>query len=224
PRALVSGTVVLIALYVLANVAYVAALGAGGVAASDRVAAEAVTAVIGPLAGKLVAGAIMISMFSAALSIVITSPRVYFTMAGDGLFFRRLADVHPRFGTPALAIVLSCIWAMLLAATGTFTRLLTYVVVISWMFYGLGAVAVIVLRRKKPDAARPFRVPGYPWTPLLFALAALVIVVNALVTRPGDVALGFIVVALGAPAYLVWRRRRALPAEREAAAPSGSLR
>lgn len=208
PRALVTGTLVLIALYVLANVAYVAALGGARVAASERVAAEAVTTVIGPMAGRFVAAAIMISMFSAALSIVITAPRVYYTMARDGVFFHKLAEVHPRFGTPAFAIVVSTLWAMLLAGTGTFQQLLTYVVFVGWMFYGLGAMAVIVLRRTRPDAPRPFRVPGYPWTPIIFTLSAVAIVLNTVITRPRDVALGLLVVALGAPAYLLWRRRR----------------
>ncbi|MGH7712509.1 MAG: APC family permease, partial [Gemmatimonadaceae bacterium] len=218
PRALVSGTVILIALYVLANIAYVAALGGARVAASERVAAEAVTTVVGPTAGRLVAGAIMISMFSAALAIVITAPRVYYTMARDGLFFGKLAEVHPRFGTPAFAIVVGTLWSMVLAATGTFQQLLTYVVFIGWIFYGLGAMAVIVLRRTRPAAARPFRVPGYPWTPVVFTLSAAAIVANTILTRPRDVVLGLLIVALGAPAYLIWRRRRTAPAEAAVAA------
>jgi APA family basic amino acid/polyamine antiporter len=208
PRALILGTVILIALYVLANIAYVAALGGARVAASERVAAEAVTTVVGPMAGRLVATAIMISMFSAALSIMITAPRVYYTMARDGLFFSKLSEVHPRYGTPAFAIVVTTGWAMLLAATGTFQQLLTYVVFIGWIFYGLGAMSVIALRRKRPEATRPFRVPGYPWTPIVFTLAAAAIVGNTIVTTPRDVVLGLLIVALGAPAYLVWRRRR----------------
>jgi APA family basic amino acid/polyamine antiporter len=209
PRALLTGTLILIGLYVLANIAYVAALGGARVAASERVAAEAVTTVVGPTAGRLVAGAIMISMFSAALSIVITAPRVYYTMARDGLFFSKLAEVHPRYGTPAFAIVVSTVWAMVLAYTGTFQQLLTYVIFVGWMFYGVGALAVIALRRKRPDAVRPFRVPGYPVTPIVFALSAAVIVLNTVITQPRDVAFGLLIVALGAPAYLIWRRRRA---------------
>jgi basic amino acid/polyamine antiporter, APA family len=212
PKALVTGTLILIGLYVLANVGYVAALGAARVAGSERVAAEAVTTVVGPTAGRLVAAAIIISMFSAALSIVITAPRVYYTMARDGLFFSRLAEVHPRYGTPAFAIMVGTLWSMVLAATGTFEQLLTYVVFIGWIFYGIGALAVIVLRRTRPAAARPFKVPGYPVTPIVFVLSALAIVLNTVVTRPRDVALGLLIVALGAPAYLIWRRRRVAPA------------
>jgi APA family basic amino acid/polyamine antiporter len=220
PLALIAGTVILIALYVLANVAYVAALGGARVAASERVAAEAVTTVVGATAGRLVATAIIISMFSAALSIMITAPRVYYTMARDGLFFSKLAEVHPRYGTPAFAIVVTTVWSMVLAATGTFQQLLTYVVFIGWIFYALGAISVIVLRRKRPDARRPFRVPGYPWTPIIFTLSAVAIVANTIVTQPRNVVLGLLIVALGAPAYLVWRRRRTAPSASAIAAQS----
>jgi APA family basic amino acid/polyamine antiporter len=207
PRALALGTAILIALYLFANLAYVAAMGADRVAASERVAAEAVTSVLGPTAGTLIALAIIISMFSAAHSVVITAPRVYYAMARDGVFFHKLAEVHPRFLTPALAIVTNCAWAGVLAATGTFEQLLTYVVFVGWIFYALGAAAVIALRFRLPDAPRPFRVPGYPWTPAVFVLAAAAIVLNQIVEQPGQSALGIGIVLLGAPAYLIWKKR-----------------
>ena len=207
PRAIALGTLILVAIYLTANLAYLAALGPERVAASQRVAGEATAAVLGPRAGQLIALAIIISMYSAAHSIVLTAPRVYFSMARDGLFFRRLAEVHPRFGTPALAIIASAAWACVLAITGTFEQLLTYVVFVGWIFYALGAAAVIVLRRKRPDVARPFRVPGYPFTPLLFVLAAAAIVINTVATQPLRAAIGLAVVLLGAPAYVIWRGR-----------------
>ncbi|MES3033408.1 MAG: amino acid permease [Gemmatimonadota bacterium] len=207
PRAITLGTVLLIAIYLIANFAYLQALGPARVAASERVAGEAVAAVMGPAAGWLIAAAIIVSMYSAAHSTVITAPRVYFAMARDGLFFRRLVEVHPRFGTPALAIITSCLWSVVLALTGTFEQLLTYVVFIGWIFYALGAAAVIALRIKRPDAVRPFRVPWYPVTPVLFVLAGLVIVLNTIVTQPVQSAIGIAVVLAGAPAYLIWRRR-----------------
>jgi APA family basic amino acid/polyamine antiporter len=166
---------------------------------------------IGPWAGKLIAVAIIISMFSAAHATVITAPRVYYSMARDGLFFRRLAEVDPRFGTPAFAIVASCVWSAVLALTGTFEQLLTYVVFVGWIFYALGAASVIVLRRTRPAAERPFRVPGYPFTPVLFVLAAIAIVGNAIVTQPTRAAIGIGMVLLGAPAYIIWRRRAVAP-------------
>lgn len=207
PLAIGLGTVILIVLYVLANFAYLAALGPAAVAASDRVAGEAVATVLGPMAGGLVAVAIIISMVSAAHGSVITAPRVYYSMARDGSFFPQLAEVHPRFGTPALAIVTNSLWACVLAVTGTFEQLLTYVVFIGWIFYALGAAAVISLRRKRPDTVRPFKVPGYPYTPLLFVLAAAVIVVSTIIEQPLQSAVGIGVVLMGAPAYWLWRRR-----------------
>ena len=207
PRAITIGTVLLIVIYLIANFAYLAALGPARVAASERVAGEAVAAVMGPAAGWLIAAAIIVSMYSAAHSTVITAPRVYFAMARDGLFFRRLTEVHPRYGTPATAIISSCAWAIVLALTGTFEQLLTYVVFIGWIFYSLGAAAVIALRITRPDAVRPFRVPFYPLTPVLFVLAGAVIVLNTVMTQPIQSAIGIAVVLAGAPAYLLWRRR-----------------
>ena len=103
---------------------------------------------------------ILVSIFSATNGLTISAPRVYYAMAQDGLFFRKLAEVHPRFGTPAVSIVAGTVWAMVLAASGTFEQLLTYVVFVGWIFYALGAACVFVLRRTRPDAERPFRVPG----------------------------------------------------------------
>ena len=208
PRAIVAGTLTLIAIYLLANFAYLAALGPDRVAASDRVASEAISQVLGPAAGSVIAIAIIISMYSAAHATVITAPRVYFSMAQDGLFFRRLAEVHPRFGTPALAISANCAWAAVLALTGTFQQLLTYVVFVGWIFYALGAAAVIALRIKRPDAPRPFRVPGYPFTPLIFVLAAAAIVLNPIVEQPMQSAIGIGMVLLGVPAFAFWRSRQ----------------
>lgn len=207
PLAIGLGTVILIVLYVLANFAYLAALGPAAVAASDRVAGEAVSTVLGPTAGGLVAIAIIIAMCSAAHGSVIAAPRVYYAMARDGSFFPQLAKVHPRFGTPALAIITNCLWACVLAVTGTFEQLLTYVVFIGWIFYALGAAAVISLRHKRPETPRPFKVPGYPFTPVLFVLAAAVIVVSTIIEQPMQSAMGIGVVLLGAPAYWLWRHR-----------------
>ena len=205
PRAIVLGTASLVGIYLFANVGYLAALGTEGVARSDRVAAEAVGAIVGPGGAKLIAAAILVSIFSATNGLTISAPRVYYAMAMDGLFFRMLANVHPRYGTPAVSIVAGTLWAMVLAVSGTFEQLLTYVVFVGWIFYALGAACVFVLRRTKPKAERPFRVPGYPWTPLLFIVAAAALVANTIATQPGRAAIGIGVVLLGLPVYFVWR-------------------
>lgn len=207
PRGIIAGTAGLIAIYLLANLAYVAALGSKGVAASDSVAAAAVEALFGPRAAQVVAVTILIAMFSAANGLTLTATRVYYAMARDGLFFHRLAQVHPRFGTPAFAVLASSAWAMVLALTGTFEELLTYVVFTGWIFYALGALSIFGYRRLMPDAPRPFRVPGYPWTPILFVLSALGIVLNTLFAEPKQALAGIIVVLVGLPAFLLWRRR-----------------
>jgi APA family basic amino acid/polyamine antiporter len=202
------GTAALVAIYLTANAGYVAALGASGVAATDRVAADAVRTLFGSGAASLVTLVILVSIFSAANGLALTGPRMYFAMARDGVFFRSLADVHPRFGTPALAVAFSAVWAMLLAVSGTFEQLFTYVVFASWIFAALAAASVFILRRRHPDAPRPFRVPGYPVTPALFIAAAVAIVGNTIVARPVQALIGLGIVATGVPVYVTWTWRR----------------
>jgi APA family basic amino acid/polyamine antiporter len=206
PRAFLIGSAALIGIYLLANFGYLAAIGPEGVAGSNRVAMTAVAAVMGPRLAKLVGLTILVSIFSAANSIILTAPRVYYAMARDGLFFKRLSEVHPRFGTPAFAVISAAIWAAVLASTGTFEQLLTYVIFIGWIFYALAAASVFVYRKRAPDANRPYRVPGYPFTPIVFIAAAMVLVVNTIATQPGRSAVGLGIVCLGIPAYAIWRR------------------
>ena len=206
PFAFLVGMATLIAIYFIANLGYLTALGAEGVAGSNRVAATALGAVVSHGAGKIVAIAILISMFSAANSIMLNAPRVYYAMARDGLFFHALSRIHPRFETPALAVIVGGIWSAILAASGTFEQLLTYVVFIGWLFYALAAGSVFVYRMRKPNVARPYRVPGYPWTPAIFIAAAMALVANTIVSQTMRAAIGLGIVFVGAPAYLFWRR------------------
>lgn len=206
PLAFLIGSAALIAIYLFANFGYLAAIGTDGVAGSTRVAASALSAVIGPGVAKLVAVAILISMLSAANSIILNAPRVYYAMAKDGLFFKSLSQVHPKFGTPALAVIAAGVWSSILAASGTFEQLLTYVVFIGWIFYALAAASVFVYRKRFPAEERPYRVPGYPLTPLVFILAAAALVINTIASQPGRAVVGLGIVFLGAPAYLFWRR------------------
>jgi basic amino acid/polyamine antiporter, APA family len=200
------GTAALVVIYLTANAGYVAAVGASGVSASDRIAADVVHTLFGPAAARLVTLVILVSIFSAANGLALTGPRMYFAMARDGVFLRALAEVHPRFGTPARAVAVSAAWAALLAISGTFEQLFTYVVFASWIFAALAAASVFVLRRRRPDAPRPFRVPGYPWTPALFIATAAAIVLNTIVARPVQALIGLGIVATGVPVYFLWRR------------------
>jgi APA family basic amino acid/polyamine antiporter len=208
PRSIAVATFALIVLYLLANVGYVAAIGPAAASRSSHVAADATAAVFGSFSGKLLSVLALVSIFSATNGLVLTAPRLYFAMARDGLFFARLATVSERFGTPASSIVLLSCWSVLLALTGTFEQLLTYVVFAGWIFYGLGALAVFASRRRFPNAVRPFRTPGYPITPVLFALAAALLVGNTFFEQTRQAAIGLTVVLLGTPVYFLWRSRR----------------
>jgi len=207
PLGLLIGTSALIGIYLLANLGYLAALGGIGVAKSDRLAATAVSTVIAPAAVKLITIMILISIFSATNGAILSSPRVYYAMARDGLFFHKLAEVHPSFQTPAFAVIAGAVWSAILAITGTFEQLLTYVIFIGWIFYALAGASVFIYRRRMPDAVRPFRVPGYPLTPLLFVIAAAALALNTIVTQPTRAGTGIVIVLLGAPAYLIWRKK-----------------
>jgi len=208
PAGIAIGTAALIVIYLLANVAYLSALGPARAAQSEKIAAEAVAMMMGPAAGKLIAAAILVSMFSAANAIILTTSRVYFMMARDGVFFRRFGEIHPRYGTPWLAIGWSAVCAIAFALSGTFEQLLTYVVFAGWIFYALGAMSIFVYRRRHPEMPRPFRVPGYPWTPILFILSAAAIVLNTLVSQPGRAMVGIAAVLLGTPVFFIWKARR----------------
>jgi basic amino acid/polyamine antiporter, APA family len=208
PRALGSSVLFLAGLYLLANLGYLAALGPTRAAESDTIAASSIATVLGPSAAKWVALTILISVFSAINSVVLTAPRVFYAMAADRLFFRKLAEVHPRFHTPAVAIIALGIWSAILSCMGAFQELVNYTMFVAWIFYGLGAASVFAYRHKFPELPRPYRVTGYPWTPLVFVLAAAALVLNVVVSTPRNAAIGLTMVALGLPAYFVWRTRR----------------
>ena len=207
PRAIAFATAAIVVTYLLVSYGYIAALGPTAAAGSNAVAADAVGVLLGPIAGKLVGALILVSIFSAANGLLLTVPRLYFAMARDGVFFKRLAVVHPRFGTPAFAIMSIALWSAVLALSGTFEQLLTYVVFTAWIFYAMGGVAVLILRRKEPNTPRPFRVPGYPITPLLFVASAVVLVANTVVAQPQRAVTGLAVVLIGTPAFFLWRAK-----------------
>jgi len=215
PRAFLFGSLILVFLYVVANIAYLIALGPAAATASDAIAATAATSVLGPWAGKIIALTILISTFSSANSVILTAPRVFYAMANDNLFFKKLAEVHPRFGTPAAAVIALGVWSAVLACAGKFAELIGGVIFIGWVFYGLGAAAIFPIRRASQGKAIPYRVPGYPFTPFLFVLAATAIVANAIYLAFRDplqfrnVTVAIVLFLLGLPAYYFWRRRGA---------------
>ena len=216
PRAFLAGSLILVGLYLLAVLAYLFALGPVGMAGSDAIAATAVGQVVGSWASKFVALTILISTFSAANSVLLTAPRVFYAMANDNLFFKKLAEIHPRFHTPAAAVIGLGVWSCVLVSAGelgSFKKLIEGVIFIGWIFYGLGAAAIFPIRRASKGLPIPYRVPGYPWTPLIFVLAAAAIVGNAIYVAFLDpdqfknLTAAMVIMLLGLPAYFFWRKR-----------------
>jgi APA family basic amino acid/polyamine antiporter len=209
PRGLVGGTCIVIALYLAANLAYLHVLTPAEIGSSERVALEAIRRVAGETGGRLLTAAILCSILGAMNALVLAGPRAYFQMARDGLLFRRFGHVHPRWRTPADAILLQGIWSSLLVVfIGSFSQLFTYVIFGGWIFYALAVLGVPVLRRKEPALPRPFRVPGYPALPFVFAAGAAYLVVNTLVTTPRESLIGLAFIALGIPLYFLRRKAR----------------
>lgn len=208
PRALVIGTLVVTASYILLNAVYLHVLPLDVVAASDRVAADAADAVLGRGGGMMMSGLVVFSTFGALAGIVLAGPRVYYAMARDGLLFEWLAEVHPTYRTPHRAIVLQAIWSSVLVSTGTYRALFTRVIYTEWIFFGLMAVGLVLLRRRREEPP-PYRVPLYPAVPVLFALSAFAIVANQIANAPVDSALGLGFVLVGWPVYVAWTRRTA---------------
>ncbi len=207
PRALVAGVLTVTAIYAAVNLAYFLVLPASAVAASDRVAAAMMNRVLGAGGASAVSIAAMVSIFAALNGSILTGTRVPYAMARDGLFFDGVDWVHPRRGTPGTAIALLCGWASLLVFSGRFEQLFTYVIFASWIQYGMAAMAVIVLRRRRPDLQRPYRCLGYPWLPILFTLGALAVVISTLLSSPRESLMGLVLIFAGFPFYLHWKRR-----------------
>ena len=214
PRAFFIGSVVLAALYLFAVIAYLVALGPRAATSSDAIAATAAASVLGPWAGKFVAATILVSTFSSTNSVMLTAPRVFFAMANDDLFFKKLADVHPRFGTPAAAVLVLGVWSCILALAGGFEVLTNGAIFIGWIFYGLGAAAIFPIRRANRGKHVSYRVPFYPFTPLIFVLAAAAIVGNAIYAAFLDphqfthLLVSIILMLLALPGFFFWSHRR----------------
>jgi len=204
--ALAGGVAACMAVYLLANVAYLQVLSIGEIAASDHVGATAAERVLGSGGGTLVAAIVLMSIIGTLNGCFLTSPRVYFAQARDGLFFSRFGEVHEHFQTPAFSIVAQALWAIVLVLSGTYETLAEYAMFALWIFYGLMVLGVVVLRVKRPGLSRPYRMWGYPVTPLLFLAVTAYFLGNTLLTRPGPSLAGLALIATGVPVYFFWRR------------------
>lgn len=212
PRGAIGGVAIIVAVYLASNLAYLHVLTPSEIASSDRVALSAIRRVAGETGARLLNAAILCSILGAMNALVLAGPRAYYQMAKDGLLFERFAHVDPRWRTPAEAILLQGIWSGLLVLfIGGFSQLFTYVIFGAWIFYGLAVAGVIALRRREPDLPRPFRVPGYPAVPALFAVTAALLVASTLVATPRESLIGLAFIALGIPLYFL-RRPKPVPA------------
>jgi APA family basic amino acid/polyamine antiporter len=207
PLSLGGSLAIIILLYIIANIAYMKVLSIGEIAATDRVAAVVAERVFGSSGAIIFSLTILVSILGALNAGILTAPRVYFAQARDGLFFRKFGEVHPRFETPALAILLQGFWAAILSLSGSYVGLLSFAMFAAWIFYGMTVFGVIVLRRKHPDWKRPYRMWGYPITPIVFAAVSFWLVVNNLVSTPGPSLSGLLLLGSGIPAYYLWRRK-----------------
>ncbi|MBI4874792.1 MAG: amino acid permease [Acidobacteria bacterium] len=205
--ALIAGTLIVIAVYILTNLAYFYVLSGSEVAASDRVAAAMMRRVLGARGAAAVSVAAMISIFAALNGSILSGSRVPYALARDGYFFRPVARVHPRYRTPGVSILLLSGWASLVTLSGRYEQLFTYVIFASWIFYGMAAGAVLVLRKKRPDLDRPYRTLGYPFVPVLFVLASLALTISTLIDSPRESLLGLGLIFAGLPFYFHWKRR-----------------
>ncbi len=208
PLALSLGVGGIIVIYLSANLAYLHILSVAEIAGAERVAALMANRTMGEAGASIVSLVILVSIFGALNGGILGGPRVYFAMARDGLFFRKIAEVHPKYETPAFAVLVQGVWSSLLAVSGSYEKLFSYVIFSSWIFYGLAVAGVIVLRRRHPDFPRPYKMWGYPITPVLFVATSMLFVANTLATKPVPSLLGLLCVASGVPAYLFWRRAR----------------
>ena len=210
PRALAAGTAVIVLTYLVINAAYLYALPLGDIARSQAVAADAMTRAAGAAGAAVVAALVMLSTFGGLNAGILTGPRVYFAMAEDGLFFRRVAAVHPRYRTPYVAVAIVVALTAINASIRTFEQLAEAFVLLLYPFLALTVGAVFVLRRRRPELERPYRTAGYPVVPSVFLLGTAAMLGNAVLERPAASLISAGIVAAGVPVYVVWRRMTAL--------------
>ncbi len=207
PLALVLGTIVIIVIYVLTNLAYLYILPIGEIATSKLVAADMMERIFTGYGGAIISLAVMISTFGTVNGTSMTTARVFFAMAKDKLFFSGMGTVHQKYRTPSTSLVVQATWASLLTLTGTFDQIFTYVIFAGWIFYALGAAGIFILRKRFPNPQRAYRVPGYPYIPILFIVVATWFVINTIVEQTADSMVGLLLLVAGLPFYIYWERQ-----------------
>ena len=208
PRAIFCGLAIVMAVYILANIVYLYVLSFEELRMSRRVAADTMAILVGPAGAMVISAFIMLTSFGTVNAQLMAAPRVYYAMSGHGLFFRMFQYVHPRFRTPIASIVLQGVWASVFALTGTYVQLIGFTAFFTYVFLTLAVIGLMILRKKEPDLYRPYRTWGYPVTPILFLLISSGVLVNAFIidyTRP---LAGLVILAVGLPFYLYWKRRQ----------------
>ena len=206
PLSLIFCMLIVVTIYLLLNYVLIYTLGFTGMNGSDLVVSDSASVFLGNKGAAIVTLIILISLIGANNGFVLTSARINYAMAKDKLFFHQASQIHPRFKSPANALIIQCVWACLLTFTGTFNQLITYIIFASWIFYGMSAGAVIILRNKKPDMERPYKTPVYPWIPIIFILFAIFLTINTIMEAPRDAAIGAGIILVGLPMYYYWKK------------------
>lgn len=207
PRGLIYGTLIVMAVYVLINIAYLYVLPIDEMAKSPLVAASAAEKIFGSNGGMIISIAVIISTFGALNGSILATARVPFAMARAKLFFHSLGKVHPKYHTPHVSLVVQGVWSCVLVMSGSFDTITDYVIFASWLFYMLGAFGVFILRRKMKDEERTYKVWGYPYTPAIFVIFAFFFLVNTIISDTSNAMMGFILIGAGLPMYLFWKYR-----------------
>jgi APA family basic amino acid/polyamine antiporter len=208
PRAAIGSTLIVIVIYLALNLAYLVTLGVPGMARSDLVAAETARAALGEGGALFVSGLVVLSCLGANNGFILAGARVTYAMARDGLFFRKLASVGEKGAAPTASLLLQGAWASVLVFSGRYDQIFTYVIFVEFFFYAMAAGAVVILRRREPDAPRPYRAWGYPLTPLAFFVFSTALIATTIWGSPREAAIGLALTISGLPAYLWWNRRR----------------
>jgi basic amino acid/polyamine antiporter, APA family len=206
PLAMVLGVLVVGAIYVAMNVTYLYALPLSEIAKHETIAHAAAGALFSPRAAVWLSLMIAISCFSAAATCTLSGARVYLAMAQDGVFFKRMAVIHPKWRTPAFSLIGQGVWAALLTVSGRYDQLYTYVIYGMVLSYTLTVIGLFILRWKRPDVPRPYRCAGYPWLPAVYVLVGAAWTLNTIITRPNEAFWGTAIVLVGVPGYLYWKR------------------